>query len=297
MSALVSSQGAVFVTETATRSASAGGAFLTETVSAIVLLAGDLAPSLIFVSDLTVAAGGPWTPASLPGLSIWLDAAPLALADGAQVSAWTNLGSGPSTVFHDSLPLATFKTNQLNGKSIVRLGTNGSRIRFTGTGINKDYTMACVVRNWGPTGGIGGRVISSFYPDGGNVLLGYWDAYMDVGFAGAFFSPDQKIPFNNEWRLYSAWCNSATPEIRLYSNGVFIGGQGASAVSEGFGGTFNINGFNNALDETCNCDIAEVLLYGRQLTDSDRILVEGYLNAKWMTAPVGIVDLAGDFAV
>jgi hypothetical protein len=286
-----------FVVETSSRSAAFPGGYLTETASAIVILAGDLAPTLIFVSDLTVAAGGPWTPASLLGLNIWLDATQLALADGARVSAWPNLGSGPATFVSEWDPYAFYKANALNGHGLVRISANGTRIRFTGTGVNKDWTMACVVRNWGPTGGIGGRVISSQYPAGGNVLLGYWDAYMDVGFAGAFFSPDQKIPFNNEWRLYSAWCNSATPEVRLYSSGVFIGGQGASAVSEGFGGTFNISGFNDALDETCNCDIAEVLLYNRPLNDSDRAQVEGYLNTKWFTASAGTVDLVGDLAV
>ena len=54
MSALVSSQGAAFVTETGTLSALAGGAFLSETVSvgAIVDLAGDLAVSVAFAADV-----------------------------------------------------------------------------------------------------------------------------------------------------------------------------------------------------------------------------------------------------
>ena len=58
MSALVSSQGAAFVTETGTRSASAAGAFLTETVAvgAVVNLAGDLAPALAFSADLSVSS-------------------------------------------------------------------------------------------------------------------------------------------------------------------------------------------------------------------------------------------------
>ena len=55
MSALVSGQGAVFVSETATRSASAGGAFLSETVSTggPVDLAGDLSFSIPFAADVT----------------------------------------------------------------------------------------------------------------------------------------------------------------------------------------------------------------------------------------------------
>ena len=55
MSALVSGQGAVFVSETATRSASAAGAFLSETVSTggPVDFAGDLSFSVPFAADVT----------------------------------------------------------------------------------------------------------------------------------------------------------------------------------------------------------------------------------------------------
>lgn len=58
MSAVVSNIGALFVTETATRSASVIGVYLSETVStgAIVDLAGALAPAITLAADLTIVA-------------------------------------------------------------------------------------------------------------------------------------------------------------------------------------------------------------------------------------------------
>jgi hypothetical protein len=44
----------------------------------------------------------------------------------------------------------------------------------------------------------------------------------------------------------------------------------------------NISGYANT-EDTCDCEIAEVVLYNRKLSDSDRQTVEGYLRKKWLT--------------
>lgn len=218
-------------------------------------------------------------PTDISGLNVWLDASQLALSDGATVNVWTNLGSGPATTIVSSLPLAVFKAGTLNGKGVVRLGINGSRVRFNGTGISWDYTLAYVGRMWGPNFG---RVVSALYPSGGNLLIGYWSGNMDIAYTGGgsgFYEPASGKPVTTEWRLYSA-DGSTTTQPRFFSSGTFLG-QHPGGITDNWGGTFNLSGYSAALDETCDCEIAEVMLYNRQLTDVERKNSENYLKYKW----------------
>lgn len=208
-------------------------------------------------------------PRSIAGLTIWLDATQTASAN-----PWTNLGSGatPSTV---GTPVPVLTPNVLNGLPVVQLSAAAGRYRFSGTGITWDYTLVYVARMRGPNSV--GRVVTTAYSEGGNLLYGFWNGYVDVGFAGGFFVPDTRSAMTTDWKLYSG---DATPSnARLFSNGVLLGQY---PPTEGFGNYFNISGYGLTVDaETCDCDVAEVLFYNRQLADAERQQVEGYLRAKW----------------
>jgi hypothetical protein len=91
-------------------------------------------------------------PSTISGLEVWLDASQLALADGANVSVWTNMGSGAQPTLALSLPLSIFKTNVTNGKSVVRFGAGGTRLRGTVSSTH-DFTIIYITRRWGTTVG------------------------------------------------------------------------------------------------------------------------------------------------
>ena len=223
-------------------------------------------------------AGVPsFSPDDITGLAIWLDA-----SQTATVNPWPNLGSGADPTLVGS-PAPALMPGGLNGLPVIRLTNGAGRYRFSGTGITRDYTLAYVGRIWGPTRQ---RVINATYPEGGNLLYGFWNGFQDVAYAGGFMVPNTQVSATTDWKLYSA---DATPSLaRLFSDGVFLG---AYPPTEGFGGTFNISGYEAAGPaETTDCEIAEVLFYDHKLTDAEREQVEGYLRTKWFVPPVSTMD-------
>jgi hypothetical protein len=226
-------------------------------------------------------------PTDLPGLRIWLDASQLAGAQGSDVSPWPNLAGGaPGTMMTNPgnyiLPIVS--TNTLNGLKIVRFYNSQARMRMTGIGVTLDYTVAYVARM--VPGGIVGRIVTTTYPDN-NFLLGFWNGFEDVAYStsGAFFVPDNRPAASNNWKLYSS--DAATPvwTPRMFSNGVLLNTSSTTSgnpTQDGWGNNFNISGYDaSTTAETCDCEIAEVVLYDNKLADADRQKVEDYLRAKW----------------
>jgi hypothetical protein len=56
----------------------------------------------------------------------------------------------------------------------------------------------------------------------------------------------------------------------------------APATTAGWGGGFAMNVW---LNETSDCEIAEVIMYNRKLSDHERSRLEYYLYKKWAIAP------------
>jgi len=236
-----------------------------------------------------------WTTATISGLKIWLDASQLPGANETNVTVWPNLAAGgvPGTMIGTPFPVV--RPNAPNGKRVVRFFNNGGRLRMTGTGVRWAHTLAYVGRMV-PGGISSGRIVTSSYPSA-NFLIGYWNGFEDVGFssAGSFFVPDTKKPVTTNWRLYSSDADASSTfggtgyHPRMFSNGVFLasGGQAdgyCSADDAWYDGVFNISGYSAAgVEETCDCEIAEVILYDHKVSDSDRQAVEDYLREKWLT--------------
>jgi hypothetical protein len=231
-----------------------------------------------------------WTPKSVSGLKIWLDASQLALADGAAVSPWPNLAVGGAVGTMVGTPVPKISTNKLKGQRLVRFTVSEGRLRITGSGCNLDFTLAYISRMLGNAG----RIVCAAYPDP-NFLIGWWNGFMDVGYSstGAFFLPDGRKAWDSEgtpspWILYSGDSQASPWAPRMFRNGVLMstGGPGTPGINDGWGvsGTFNISGYHSAdSTETCDCEIAEVILYNRKISDSDRQAVENYLRNKWLT--------------
>ena len=225
---------------------------------------------------------GTFDPLSLGGLVIWFDASWLAqaLGDGAELPYWPNQGSGPTGTIIGT-PGPVMRWNALNGLPVVRFAVNEGRVRMTGTGVDKDYTLIYASRIWGYNAQ---RVVNANYPPS-NLLFGYWYGYRDVAYSTpGFFVPNTQAahtPPSWPWYLYSgdgAAAPTYTP--RLFKNGVLLGAGAGS--TDGWMGYFNISGYQEpGAAETSDCEIAEVLLYNHKLTDAERAEVEDYLRVKW----------------
>jgi hypothetical protein len=241
----------------------------------------------------------PFSPSDLPGLAIWFDAAQLGLADEAEVSPWPNLANAAKPGAMVATPLPVVRPNGPLGQQVVRFFNAGGRVRMTATGIKWAHTLVYVARMV-PGGYNAGRIICAAYPPP-NYLIGWWNGYEDVGYSttGSFFVPDARKAVTTDWKMYSGDAD-ASPEFggagyhpRMFKDGVLLssGGQvdGYCQMGDAWWDTFNISGYGPAgAEETCDCEVAEVVLYDRKLPDADREKVEDYLRDKWF---LGITPL------
>jgi hypothetical protein len=210
---------------------------------------------------------------------MWLDASQLPLANGAAVAQWPDLSGQNQVSTLISSPAPVVRSNAVNGKPVVRFKVNEGRFRWTATGVSIPWTVV-YVGHLVAGGYNSGRILNGIYTPN-NILIGFWNGYEDVCYDAGFTAPDMRTAITNNWKMYSA--DGVVGLTRLYSDGVLLG---TTATGLGFGGTLALSGYDPELSqETCDCEVAEVLLYNRCLSDAERQRVESYLRAKWFPPP------------
>lgn len=227
------------------------------------------------------APTGPFSPDDIAGLSVWLDASQLGLADGAAVTSWPNLGSGPSPTIVVGTPSLTMKTNALSGRPAVRFAANGSRLRGAWATDAHNWTVIYLVRLWGANAG---RAFGAQYPPS-NFLIGMHTSQMDWMYdnggsiGGVPWPGAGPLP----WRMYGG-DSQGVGSPRFFVDGVLKGST--SGGSGGLTTGWAMSGYSpTGVEETMDIDVAEMLVYDRKLSDSQRIQVETYLHDKWIAPP------------
>jgi Domain of unknown function (DUF4082) len=194
------------------------------------------------------------------------------VSTGMLVNSWPNLGSGPAASIIGT-PLPTVRASALKGNQVVTFLASQGRLRIGATGIDNTFTLAVVARYAGPTHQ---RIVGGILPNT-NFLVGWWNGNMDTVYgAGAWWSSGIGPTDDGAWKLYSVDMTAGSG--RMFKNGVYLQNGGG-----GWGNTLALSGYDGAdATETSDCEIAELLIYSRQLTDADRQTVEGYLRTKWL---------------
>jgi hypothetical protein len=238
---------------------------------ATALYAGDQPVQAVYVGATKVWPDS-FNPSDITGLAVWLDAADYVSG------VWTNRGSGAQPGFIGS-PAPVVSTNTLNGKSVVRFTRNEGRLRMlSGSGANLEWTLVYVGRMVGPSTG---RVVTAVFPPS-NMLVGFWNGNQDVLY-DAGFADNSYVGWTTDWKMYGGDCTNYV--TRLFSDGVLLGST-TTGTANGWQDTFSISGFDPVADnETCDCEVAEAVLYNRKLSDVERQKVEGYLRDKWFKPP------------
>jgi hypothetical protein len=217
-----------------------------------------------------------YKPNDVSGCVIWLDASQLALADGAAVTAWPNLGSGPQPTIFGSPP-PVIRANALNGKPVVKTTGAQGTFRFAGTGVDRDYTLAFVARKWTTKAG---RVVAANYSaTTSNCLFGWWSTRIDCAHVEGWYTPDDVLISNLDWRWYTADATSTAPG-RLLKNGAVLRSSAATPAG-GLKGTLCLSGHDDTKSESADIEVAELVLFNRKLSDPERSALEQYLRLKW----------------
>lgn len=241
------------------------------------IMRGGQQASRIYLGSTLVWQSG-FKPTDIANCRIWIDATKIGLANGAAVHAWRNLGGAPQPVVLGS-PSPTLQTNALNTQPVVRFTGTQGRLRFKATGIDKDYTLVYVARKW--TLRLG-RVIAAGIDTGTshpNILFGFWNNRFDCAYVEGWLTPDDIVTATTAWKLYSADATAAT-SARLFTNGTLLR-SGGTTSTYGFNQNVNICGHDDISTEDADCDVAEVVMYNRKLSDAERQQVESYLRVKW----------------
>jgi hypothetical protein len=251
-----------------------------------------IAPIPVAIQTPTRCIQSPnWSPTSLSGLSVWLDAADAAtvqFSSGANVSNWRDK-SGNAKNATKSLNFPQYSQSSLNGLGTVRF--NGSSGIGNGLAVpafdfgTSTRTLFFVIRNTGPVSGTASDPIW-LWPNTGN-------GTNSLSFQGWIKANNQgtrvEVSYSatlNTYLLIGFRFGTTAGFQELFNNGTLvgsatksIGGTSYSNATSGYsvgGGTVDSAGIYNF-----DGNIAEVLLYNTALTDTQRQQVEGYLAWKW----------------
>jgi hypothetical protein len=212
-----------------------------------------------------------FSPDSIAGLQVWLEADALSLADTDPVATWTDSsGNGHDfTAAGGVRPI--YRTGILNGLPVVRFATDDEMTSDL-TGVFASAATLFVVYT------VSGDTDYSIY-ETTTTGDGFWRWSGDGnGYARTFRSARiATYPLataTTGTRVASVVSSGST--FQVYFDGV---GQGAQAAAFS-GGTTHVLGSAGG-KEFLEGDIAEVIAYDSALSDSDRQAVEAYLADKW----------------
>lgn len=226
------------------------------------------------------ATASAFDPTSIAGLKLWLKADALALSDGATVGTWPDLSGSGNDFGGGVSPI--FKTNIVNGKSIVRF--NGSTQYLgnqTASIVVGNYTIFVVASSASvsagshavfSTGQVGMFNRSAMIRRDADTLNHF---HFDTGYVSA---GETSAIVAGAWNVITADWNGSN--IHLWRNGTLKNITGSTLI--GNTGTSTSIGIDQASGmDAWDGDIAEVLVYNSALSTTDRQNVEAYLKAKY----------------
>lgn len=221
-----------------------------------------------------------WDPKKIVGLTVWLDASQLALADGGAVTSWPDLSGLDHHGNVVASPPPLLRHDVLNGKPVVRFKANEGRIRGDGMITDpdtSDVTVIYVGRMWGPNVG---RIFTNTYPPH-NFLVGTHTSGVDSMYDNGWVAGSGGWPGGTPtpWKLYGATCTMTPRMSTFYVDGAV---RGSLPLSTGHDSRWNLSGYDaTGTPETCDCEVAELVTWNRKLADDERVRTEEYLREKW----------------
>ena len=217
-------------------------------------------------------AGG-WTPADLPNLQFWYDAADSSTitASGGLVSQWNDKsGNGRHLTQDTSGSRPSTGTRTINGRNVIDHDGTGKRLANTGwTFTRTPYTAAVVAEVDSKTSW---NLFTSAWTDlawirgaSGSGLLP-WNR---VGFTG--FSPSITVNGAALSPVTAGGMHTAAGSGPIY------------VIAEGAPDTLNLSFATSISTTTWALDggVGELLLVQGSLSSGDRASLEGYLSGKW----------------
>jgi hypothetical protein len=217
-------------------------------------------------NSLFIQSNSTFTPTSITGGFMWLDANALGGSDGTSITTWT---SATPLYSYFMTGTATLRTGILNGLKVMQFSTSQNMSLSAGI-TSTTFTFFFVSRQ---TGGTNRRV----FIGNGNKLYGYWGGGKSQLFMEGWISAVASPASDTAWDIYTITRNSSGGgNFWRYGNTLYTFGSSGGGLDG-----FYVNTGGCCGGETSDCQIAEVILYNTTLTDAQCRQVEGYLAWKW----------------
>jgi hypothetical protein len=235
---------------------------------------------------VTQPAFKPWvfSPTSLPGLALWLDAADSSVqTSGNIVTLWIDKSGSNNNAQASNSP--TLVQNALNGLPVIQFSSNTQQFFSCGPNavrvVSSATAVFALVNTTNPSLGMG--IITKGFTNGGNADRGWW--LLTNTYSIRNFNTYNLALFtigSNNWFIISGMGYRTGSLFPAYVNGslsgfnAFTHAQTADNTSNCFVGRSEVGSYFNGY-------IAEIICYNNitTLTDSLRTQMEGYLAWKW----------------
>ena len=241
----------------------------------------------------------------VPGAVMWLRAGDLQLQDGDAVSLWSDAsGNGNDCVQNSKNRQPVFHTNVLNGQPALAFDGLDDVLGIKSTTVVTSFTFLLVYRFKA-----GAQAGSVYYPivfGGDQNVSGQYAGIETLNQAGgnspdvtdifAGFGNDARATLKDvsaydQWKVFSSVTTVSSHNVTVRANGVaaVMSGTGADQAMKLTLGDANGGGWGgiggvptgNFGSYAAKCDIAEVIVYDKALSDQERGVVESYLNGKY----------------
>jgi hypothetical protein len=243
---------------------------------------------------------GRWLPSilpNLPGIALWLEANAGVTTDGSGgVSAWVDQsGAGHDASQAEPSSRAQLVPNVLNGNPVLRFNGTSSFLDVTGQVLtSQQFTIFAVVNDLGLSDYSYREVFSNWYPimnEDTSVFFGLayenpTRARLTDNFGGADPPYDQQGAgdITNPATDFIFTGVSGLTDALIYQNTGLIAEKGSPLTTRDLTTPYHIGQQGPAgWLEHWNGDIAEIVVYNRELAADERQLVWNYLENKYAT--------------
>lgn len=211
-------------------------------------------------------------PESIPNLLQWVSADALeGVVDGDPVVTWPDRTvNGNDFTQGTAAKWATYKTNILNGKPVVRFdNTNDGYV--SALNVTPPFSIF-IVYSYRSAVSASRR---AFVGTALNWLIGPYGNFHQL-YHGTGFIQGPAVVQNEFVLAHAQQVNSPSNNVAFYVNNTLIGSANPGTEPDNTG-----LGASNPFGEPLNGDVAEVLVYGTELTSVQRDAVATYLNNKY----------------
>ncbi|WP_193214510.1 chitobiase/beta-hexosaminidase C-terminal domain-containing protein [Luteolibacter marinus] len=236
------------------------------------------------------------SPDDIPGLVLWLRAEEESYADGQAAFTWTDRsGHGNHGTAPSSGTRPVFRLNRINGKPAFQFTRSSSQefrlpvASFNGLDTLNDLSLFAVAK-W--SGSVTSGIFGAWHP-----TVSTTNAHFEVNSGGEIRfrvgSMDSirsaAAIATNEWSVLSTSLagTADTPLARFFKNGQLVDTRVQSPGDTPLSSYQFMAVGSSTSGRNFNGDIAEVLLYDRQLTAAERGFLDNYLGTRYALPGAG----------